>query len=157
MNPVVHFEMPYEAADRMAKFYASAFGWKMKALGAQMGDYVLAGTAPSAADGTPRKPGRINGGFFPKKPDWPAQHPSVVVAVEDIQAAMAKVGEAGGRVLGDPMDIPGVGAYVSFMDTEGNRVSMLQPLPMAKAKATTKKRPAARKAARKPVKRAAPK
>jgi hypothetical protein len=26
------------------------------------------------------------------------------------------------------MEIPGVGKYVSFFDTEGNRVSMLQPL-----------------------------
>ncbi len=40
-----------------------------------------------------------------------------------------KVAEAGGKVLGDPVDIPGVGTYVSFTDTEGNRVSMLQPLP----------------------------
>jgi len=31
-------------------------------------------------------------------------------------------------VLGEPMLIPGVGQYVSFMDSEGNRVSMLQPL-----------------------------
>jgi len=30
-------------------------------------------------------------------------------------------------VLGEPMEIPGVGQYVSFMDTEGNRVSLLQP------------------------------
>ena len=28
------------------------------------------------------------------------------------------------------MMIPGVGDYVSFYDTEKNRVSMLQPLPM---------------------------
>jgi hypothetical protein len=27
------------------------------------------------------------------------------------------------------MDIPGVGQYVSFTDTEGNRVGMLQPIP----------------------------
>jgi predicted enzyme related to lactoylglutathione lyase len=27
------------------------------------------------------------------------------------------------------MEIPGVGHYVSFIDTEGNRVSMLQPIP----------------------------
>jgi predicted enzyme related to lactoylglutathione lyase len=32
-------------------------------------------------------------------------------------------------VLGEPMEIPGVGHYVSFIDTEGNRVSMLQPIP----------------------------
>jgi predicted enzyme related to lactoylglutathione lyase len=31
-------------------------------------------------------------------------------------------------VLGAPMEIPGVGHYVSFTDTEGNRVSMLQPI-----------------------------
>jgi hypothetical protein len=41
---------------------------------------------------------------------------------------MDKVRTAGGQVLGEPMDIPGVGRYVSFFDTEGNRVSMLQPL-----------------------------
>jgi predicted enzyme related to lactoylglutathione lyase len=27
------------------------------------------------------------------------------------------------------MEIPGVGSYVSFFDTEGNRVSLLQPIP----------------------------
>ncbi len=38
-----------------------------------------------------------------------------------------KVEKAGGKVLREPWDIPGVGLYVSFFDTEGNRVSMLQP------------------------------
>jgi predicted enzyme related to lactoylglutathione lyase len=39
------------------------------------------------------------------------------------------VSQAGGKLLGEPMYIPGVGQYVSFFDTEGNRVSMLQPDP----------------------------
>ncbi|HJV62921.1 MAG TPA: hypothetical protein VJ743_18370, partial [Albitalea sp.] len=69
------------------------------------------------------------GGFFPKKPDWPAQFPSVVIAVDNLAESMARVNKLGGKVLGEPMDIPGVGTYVSFTDTEGNRVSMLQPLP----------------------------
>ncbi|HKA73436.1 MAG TPA: VOC family protein, partial [Xanthobacteraceae bacterium] len=63
----------------------------------------------------------------PKKPDWPAQYPSIVIAVDDIQSAIRRVGEAGGKVLGEPIEIPGVGRYVSFFDTEGNRASMLQP------------------------------
>jgi len=91
-----------------------------------MGNYVLATTTESGEDG-PKRPGAINGGFFPKKPDWPAQHPSVVIAVDDIKTAAEKVRDAGGKVLGEPMEIPGVGHYVSFTDTEGNRVSMLQP------------------------------
>lgn len=48
---------------------------------------------------------------------------------------MKKVEEAGGKVLegqipGKPDNILGVGLYASFIDTEGNRVSMLEPVPM---------------------------
>lgn len=126
MNPVVHFEMPYEDRDRMVKFYETVFGWKTRTLGEEMGNYVLVTTAESdAKPGTPA--GAINGGFFPKKADWPAQYPTVVIAVDDIREAMEKVRQAAGEVLGEPMEIPGVGQYVSFLDTEGNRGSMLQP------------------------------
>ncbi len=91
-----------------------------------MGNYVLVTTARSdvKAD-APR--GAIDGGFYPKRSDRPAQYPAVVIAVEDISASMRKVAEAGGKILDDPMTIPGVGQYVSFYDTEGNRVSLLQP------------------------------
>jgi uncharacterized protein len=126
MNSVVHFEMPYDNRQRMTKFYESAFGWHTQMLGEEMGNYVLATTTDSGEDG-PKRPGAINGGFFARKPDWPGQHPSVVIAVDDIKAAVRKVRDAGGTVLGEPMEIPGVGHYVSFTDTEGNRVSMLQP------------------------------
>jgi predicted enzyme related to lactoylglutathione lyase len=128
MNPVVHFEMPYDDRERMARFYQHAFGWQTQALGAEMGHYVIATTTETDANG-PKKPGGINGGFYERKPDWPDQHPSVVVAVDDMRGAIAKVKQAGGTVLGEPMEIPGVGMYVSFRDTEGNRVSILQPLP----------------------------
>jgi len=129
MNPVVHFEMPFDDKTRLKRFYEQAFGWQMEPMGADMGDYVLATTTPSGSDGRPTEPGAINGGFFPKKPDWPAQLPSVVIAVDDVKAAMGKVKAAGGEVLGEPIEIPGVGQYVSFTDSEGNRVSLLQPLP----------------------------
>jgi predicted enzyme related to lactoylglutathione lyase len=129
MNSVVHFEMPYDDQARMTKFYEQAFGWQTKALGEDMGNYVLATTTETDERGGPTKPGAINGGFFPKKPDWPAQHPSVVIAVDSITDAMEQVRRAGGSVVGEPMEIPGVGRYVSFSDTEGNRVSLLQPAP----------------------------
>jgi len=127
MDPVVHFEMPVEDRKRMADFYANVFGWKTQLLGPEMGDYVLATTTESDETGRPKNPGVINGGFFPKCDDKPAQYPSVVIAVEDIKDHMKHVEEAGGKVLGEPTEIPGVGQYVSFIDTEGNRVSMLQP------------------------------
>ena len=128
MNSVVHFEMPYEKKERMAKFYETTFAWRLQMLGEEMGNYVLA-TTTDTGDTGPRKPGAINGGVFPKRPESPVQHPSLVIAVEDIKAAVRKVTAAGGKVLGDPMEIPGVGQYVPFIDTEGNCLSMLQPIP----------------------------
>jgi predicted enzyme related to lactoylglutathione lyase len=128
MNPVVHFEMPAEDRKRMADFYTKVFGWKTQQLGEDMGNYVLATTTDSDENGRPKKPSAINGGFFQKTDDKPAQYPSVVIAVEDIREHLSNVEKSGGKVLGEPVDIPGVGLYVSFFDTEGNRVSMMQPI-----------------------------
>jgi predicted enzyme related to lactoylglutathione lyase len=152
MDPVVHFEMPYEDQERVAAFYGSAFGWNMQGTSEEMGNYVLATTAAPGPQGRPKAPGAINGGFFPKKPDWPAQHPSVVIGVGDIKKAMERVAKAGGTVLGEPMTIPGIGQYVSFTDTEGNRVSLLEPAPMQKpARSAVKKKTPAKKNKKKVV------
>ncbi len=133
MNPVVHFEMPAKDRARMAKFYSGVFGWQTKQLGPEMGSYVTVQTTETGENGFPKEPGRINGGFFERTKD--NQSPSVVIAVDSIRDAMKKVAAAGGKVLGgqkpgEPDDIPGVGLYASFVDTEGNRVGMLQPAPM---------------------------
>jgi uncharacterized protein len=147
MDPVVHFEMPFEDKKRLSAFYKSAFGWKMQGMGEEMGNYVLSYTTETGPEGRPKTPGAINGGFFPKKPDWPAQYPSVVIGVGDIKKAMRKIAKAGGVVLGEPMEIPGIGKYVSFTDTEGNRVSILEPAHMGKPakKKSSKAKPAAKK------------
>jgi uncharacterized protein len=126
MNPVVHFEMPAEDRKCMADFYTKVFGWKTQQLGEDMGNYVLAITIDSDEKG-PKKPGAINGGFFQKTDDKPVQYPSIVIAVEDVKEHMKNVEMAEGKVLGEPWDIPGIGVYVSFLDTEGNRVGMIQP------------------------------
>ena len=128
MNPVVHFEMPYENKDRVVNFYTNVFGWNMKKFGPEMGDYVTAATTETDDKRMVKTPGAINGGFYPKS-SAPIE-PSVVIAVIDIQDAMKKITTAGGKIIGHPVEIPGVGQYVSFTDTEGNRVSILQPKRM---------------------------
>jgi predicted enzyme related to lactoylglutathione lyase len=127
MNPIVHFEMPTEDRKRMADFYTKVFGWKTQQLGEDMGNYVVATTTDSDENGMPKKAGAINGGFFQKTDDKPAQYPSVVIAVDKIKEHMTNVEKSGGKVLGEPMNIPGIGLYVSFFDMEGNRVGMIQP------------------------------
>jgi len=122
--PVVHFEMPYDDGARAGAFYRQAFGWNIEETGADMGNYILLGTTPVDA-GRPVEPGAINGGIYPRQAGAPA--PGVCVACTDINDAMARVRDAGGTVHGEPMDIPGVGLYVAFSDTEGNNLSLMQP------------------------------
>jgi predicted enzyme related to lactoylglutathione lyase len=55
-------------------------------------------------------------------------HPSLVIAVDDLKDSARQLVEAGGKLIGEPTDIPGIGKFVSFEDTEGNRLSILQPL-----------------------------
>ncbi|HWQ96026.1 MAG TPA: VOC family protein [Candidatus Methylomirabilis sp.] len=129
MDPVVHFEMPAEDRKRMSKFYTKAFGWETNQLGPEMGEYVLVTTTEVDENMMIKKPGAINGGFFQKTDDPVSHYPSVVIQVDDIKKSMKKVEDAGGKIHGEPMEIPNVGWIVSFFDTEGNRVSMLQPMP----------------------------
>jgi uncharacterized protein len=127
-NPVIHFEMPAENRTRMRDFYTKAFGWKTEQLGPEMQEYVTVTTGETGSDGMPKNPGQINGGFYQKTEDAP--HPSVVIGVEDIEAQVQKVTENGGTMVTDIMEIPGVGKFATFTDTEGNRVSMMQPARM---------------------------
>ncbi|MEJ2052281.1 MAG: VOC family protein [Calditrichaceae bacterium] len=127
MNPVVHFELPADDKKRIAEFYSKSFGWEMQFLGPEMSEYVVATTAESDETGRPKTGGVINGGFYQKTEDPNTHHPSVVIGVEDIKESIRKVKEAGGMILGEAQEIPGIGKYVSFIDTEGNRLSMLQP------------------------------
>ncbi len=128
MFPVVHFEMPAEDRQRMATFYTNVFGWQAQMLGEDMGNYVTVSTTEVDEKGRPKTPGAINGGFFPKTDDAPMKHPSLVISIDNIQESMKEVAKAGGKILGEPVDIPGIGSYVSFTDTEGNILSLLQPV-----------------------------
>ncbi len=132
-NRVVHFEIEALDKERAKKFYEQAFGWEMQQMGQDMGGYVVVVT------GDPKEPGGINGGIMSTmsgKKELNAY--SCVIAVDDIDKAIADVKAAGGKVfddnkapdgtiLGEKMDIPTVGIYAKCQDTESNYFSLLQP------------------------------
>jgi uncharacterized protein len=129
-NPVIHFELPAEDRERAKAFYSKAFDWKMNQLGAEMGDYVTVETAETDENNMVRGPG-INGGIYQKHLVDPlGQQPTVVIAVENLEESTENIKSAGGTIHGTPYDIPGIGRYVSFIDTEGNRISILEPKKM---------------------------
>lgn len=129
MNPVVHFELPYKDAERITAFYHNVFGWKLTPLGEESGNYILATTAES--DAKPGFPaGTINGGLFKTDPNSPNLYPSIVIGVGNLLAITELIYQYGGKVAGEPIEIPNFGLYVSFIDTEGNRNSIIQPSKM---------------------------
>lgn len=126
-DPVVHFEMPAKDKKRVSDFYSKVFGWQMQQLGAEMGNYILAGTTPVDENNMAKNPGAINGGFFDYKDEEGFNAPHLVVQVDNIEESRKKVEDSGGKIISEKMDIPGIGLYYSFKDSEGNIVGMLQP------------------------------
>ncbi len=127
-NPVIHFELPAGDRERAKAFYSKAFDWKMNQLGPEMGDYITVETAETDENNMVKGPG-INGGIYQKHLVDPTSHyPSVVIAVENLEEAMENIKSAGGTIKGEPHNIPGIGRHASFIDTEGNRISILEPV-----------------------------
>lgn len=123
MSRVVHFEMVGEDPERMAKFYADAFGWQASKWDGPM-EYWFVTT------GEPGTPG-IDGGFGRRSaPD--EQGTTNTIEVADAQAALAAVKKAGGKVVNPLHAIPGVGWQAYCEDTEGNVFGIHQDDPEAK-------------------------
>jgi hypothetical protein len=122
MARVVHFEIPFDDKERAMKFYNSAFEWQLNDMPEM--SYVLAQTAPVDENQQPREPGAINGGLFQRPKDAPS--PTIYIDVESIDAALAKVQAAGGKVVTPNTPIPGMGAYARVADTEGNVIGLFE-------------------------------
>ena len=84
INPVVHFEMPAEDRNRMAVFYANAFGWKTKMLAKVMGNYTIVNTIKINYKFVQTFGCILQGGFYPKNDEIPNQCTSLVIGVKNI-------------------------------------------------------------------------
>jgi uncharacterized protein len=117
---VVHFEVPYDDGDRARRFYKDAFGWQLQEMPEM--DYTLITTGPSGEQG-PTEPGFVNGGMLHREEGGSAG-PVIVVDVDSIDTALARIGELGGSTVvpKQPVGIMGFAAY--FKDPEGNVVGL---------------------------------
>jgi predicted enzyme related to lactoylglutathione lyase len=62
--------------------------------------------------------GGINGGFMkPQEGPWPGNM-ALYMAVDDLASTLEKVKAAGGRVIVERQEIPGMGALALFADPE---------------------------------------
>src|ERR1700710_1792194 len=91
-------------------FYCGLFGWEMPELpnSAELGGYRRA-----------KKGGKDVAGVSPRMQDDQPAVWATYVSVEDATATLAKVAEAGGKVIAQPMDVAGLGTMAVFTDPTG--------------------------------------
>ena len=117
MPKVVHFELPFDDAERANKFYGDVFGWESSKFGEE--EYYLQQT------GGDDEPYGIGGALTTRAAaDQLGGGTLVIIGVDDLDAYIAKVSAAGCAIVTPRTVIPGVGWFANFRDTEGNVVGM---------------------------------
>ena len=121
MNPVVHFELPYDDEARCRKFYEEAFGWGVADWPMEDGTkYIGIMTGEVDENNQHKDKGVIGGGMVPRSM---AQQPVLTLKADDVEEVAAKAVEAGAERLSDHT-YTGVGKIVYLKDTEGNVISL---------------------------------
>lgn len=123
MDKVMWFDIPVRDLDAGAAFYQQVFGWDVRPRDpADEGgvlSFRVAHTADTLPDGTPHTVGAINGGIVTR--DIGIRQPAVLVEVQDIERALARIVDAGGRIVTQARALPLAGGrFAYFEDPDGN-------------------------------------
>jgi hypothetical protein len=123
MDKVVHFEIPVDDRSRAKEFYSSVFDWDV--IDGDMGGGIVHTSLRTVAIDErmmPTEPGAINGGIMNRTKDTPA--PVITIQVGSIDEALKKVEAEGGSTVQPRTEIPNMGAFAYFKDSEGNTLGL---------------------------------
>lgn len=116
-NPVGWFEIPVTDMTRAKTFYEHVFGLKLE----------LSNLGPLQMAFFPMKPDQYgSAGSLVKHESYAPSHSGTMVyfTVHDIDAALKRATERGGKVLGQKKSIGEYGFVGHFEDSEGNRIAV---------------------------------
>jgi len=119
---VVHFEVPYDDAERAQSFYADVFGWRIQPMPEMQ--YTIVSTGPATDQGMPAEPGYIGGGMGQR--GELLSKPVITIAVDDVNDALDRIRANGGSAIGEPIQVGEMGIAAYFEDSEGNRMGLWQ-------------------------------
>src|SRR5688500_14624563 len=120
MRSVVQFEIPADDVARAKEVDRSVFDWPVQDRPEM--DYTILRTTDVDENQMPTTPGAINGGLMRRSQDTPS--PVLTIDVESVDQALKHVEAAGGRVVRERTEIPGMGAFAYFTDPEGNTLGL---------------------------------
>ncbi len=110
-HPVVHAEIRSEDPDATRRFFADLFGWKVASEGAFPG-YTFIDTG-------------VEGGTFVAISPRQSAVDEVLffVAVEDVEAILARAEQLGGSIVQPAQQVPGT-SFGVFADAQGHKVGV---------------------------------
>jgi predicted enzyme related to lactoylglutathione lyase len=109
-NPIVHFEIIGNDGAKLQQFYRQLFNWEVKA--DNPWNYGMVEATDSGIGGG-IGPGQTTGVTF-------------YIEVPDLEAALARAEELGGKTETPPTEIPDMVTYATFTDPEGNRIGLVK-------------------------------
>lgn len=126
MDKVIHFEIPSDDRERVKKFYSSVFGWELNDMPFGDESYTIAITSPLDENYMHKEKGTINGGIF-KRSDK-VSTPIITINVSSIDEYIPKIEAAGGKLMVPKGEVPDMGFYAYFKDSEGNLMGIWENL-----------------------------
>jgi uncharacterized protein len=110
-HPVVHAEIRSQDPDATRRFFADLFGWKIASEGAFPG-YTFIDT------------GAQGGTFVAISPRQSTEDEVLFfVAVEDVEATLARAEQLGGSIVQPAQHVPGT-SFGVFADAQGHKVGV---------------------------------
>lgn len=129
-NKVTWFSIPADDLNRSTKFYQSAFGWKIEPLTVEKNDdfsFHVVVNSEGDSNYIPDQRGVVNGCIVKRKIGLPS--PAVLIEVDNLDAAIEKVKQAGGTVVSDKIPMASLnGEFIFIKDPDGNYVELFHNL-----------------------------
>ena len=119
-QPVVHFEVIGTDGEKLQKYYSQLFGWEIDSNN-DMKYGMVARDSNLSTDGQPGIGGGVAGG-----PPGYEGHVTFYVAVPDVEAALAKAEELGGKRIMGPEKIMDMVELGQFSDPEGHVIGVVK-------------------------------
>jgi len=121
MPTVQHFDFPFDEENRAQGFYKDVFGWNMQKYSNPeepgMDYWFFDTTDENGSKG-------ITGGMMKRK--GPEHSVINYITVPSIDQYISKIEQAGGKVKISKTEIPGMGYFAIFTDTENNTLGLFE-------------------------------
>ena len=133
-HALVHFEIPADNVEALAKFYTDLLGWKITTDDKYPGYWGIH-PVPSKTGEEAMKEGILTGGMMQRK--LPGQMPTNYVLVESVADYLAKAVALGAQEIVGKTELPDMGCFAVLLDPQNNPLGlfeMMKPCPATEAK-----------------------